>query len=101
MLLPQSSSRHKPGMSEDRGMKQGGRPDFSNRWHRDLLLKINQTGLSGLSGKVHASFDDVATQMRFFYEFQFCKNGFWHNELLPGRLADTLADRNKHCSTRY
>jgi hypothetical protein len=47
---------------------------------RDLLMKINQ---SGLSGTVHASFDDVATQMRFFYEFQFCKYRAWRNVLLP------------------
>jgi hypothetical protein len=63
---------------------------------RDLLMKINQ---SGLSGTVHASFDDVATQIRFFYEFQSCKNRVWRNVLLPEFSPDTLADCDEHCST--
>jgi hypothetical protein len=54
---------------------------------RDLLLKNNQ---SGLSGRVHASFDDVATQMRFFYEFQSARNRFLAQRVIAARrLAPT------------
>jgi hypothetical protein len=63
---------------------------------RDLLMKINQ---SGLSGTVHASFDDVATQIRFFYEFQSCKIGFGATYCCQTLAPDTLADRDEHCST--
>lgn len=82
-----------------RGMEQGGRPDFSNRWHRDLLLR-----LIGLDFQVRYTHGLTMSQHKCvsFTNSSSAKLGFlarflgaisWRNDFCrqaPGRHAGVL-----------